>query len=271
MIKCKEIEKLVPDYLEGGLCERDLKRVEEHLASCEECRIQVEGIKRVWSGLERIELKEPSVNLEYNFQHMLDGFSPDKKRKPAGPGSKSFSEMIKSFWPAGPLAQCALCLIMLIAGLVTGLEIGTKSESEREIIQLKTDMNDMKTLVMGSLLNQTSATERINGLYMTGRLEKVDEQFYSTLLLLLNSDSNVNVRLAAVNALSNFAENEYVRHELIKSLNLQSSPLVQISLIDLLSSIEEANSSSTLLRIINDPGANEHVKKRAEKALKQFI
>jgi HEAT repeat protein len=102
-------------------------------------------------------------------------------------------------------------------------------------------------------------------------LENVDRQFYSTLLLLLNSDSNVNVRLAAVNALSNFAEDEYVRHELVKSLNLQSSPLIQISLIDLLASIKETDSSSTLIKLINDPDINIHVKERAKKVLKQFI
>ena len=106
---------------------------------------------------------------------------------------------------------------------------------------------------------------------MSSRLKKADREFYSTLVLLLNSDPNVNVRLAAVNALSNFAENNYVRHELVISLGLQSSPLVQISLIDLLSSIKETDSSSTLIRMINNPDVNSHVKERARKALKQFI
>jgi HEAT repeat protein len=130
---------------------------------------------------------------------------------------------------------------------------------------------------MASLLNESSAMDRISGLTRTGQLtttgqlKSVDRQFYSTLLLLLNSDSNINVRLAAVNALANFSENEYVRHELVKSLSLQSSPLVQISLIDLLASIKEPDSSSTLVRLINDPDINIHVKERAKKALKEFI
>jgi len=124
---------------------------------------------------------------------------------------------------------------------------------------------------MTSLLNQSSAADRISGLSKTGQLKNVDNQFYSTLLLLLNSDPNVNVRLAAVNALTNFVDNEYVRRELVISLGLQSSPLVQVSLIDLLASIKEADSSSTLIRMINNPEVNEQVKERARKALKQFI
>jgi hypothetical protein len=46
---------------------------------------------------------------------------------------------------------------------------------------------------------------------------------------------------------------------------------VQISLIDLLASIKETESSSSLIRIINDPDINIYVKERARKALKQFI
>ncbi|NLA75417.1 MAG: HEAT repeat domain-containing protein, partial [Deltaproteobacteria bacterium] len=88
---------------------------------------------------------------------------------------------------------------------------------------------------MTSILDQASVTERIRGLTMTSQLKNTDKEFYSTLLLILNSDSDVNVRMAAMNALANFTGNEYVRRELVKSLGLQLSSLVQVSLIDLLS------------------------------------
>ena len=129
----------------------------------------------------------------------------------------------------------------------------------------------MKQTVMTSLLNQSSVTERINGLTMSGRIENADSQFHSTLLLLLNSDSDVNVRLASINALSKYADNAYVRQELVKSLDMQSSPLVQISLIDLLGSIQEYDSYPTLMRMIENPETNDPVKKRAKKALTRLI
>jgi hypothetical protein len=167
--------------------------------------------------------------------------------------------------------QLTATIAVLMVGLVMGLNINLEDEPDRRIVQLKTDVDQIRQTVMSSLLNQSSVTERINGLRMTNRLENVDDEFYSTLLLLLNTDSNVNVRLAAVNALSNYADNKYVRHELVKSLGLQSSPLIQISLIDLLSTIQEHDSYPTLMRMIDDPDTNTHVKKRAQSALTKLV
>jgi hypothetical protein len=57
----------------------------------------------------------------------------------------------------------------------------------------------------------------------------------------------------------------------VKSLDLQSSPLVQIALIDLLGSIQEYDSYPTLMRMIENPEINDPVKKRAKKALTRLV
>src|SRR4030043_378540 len=250
-MKCEDIQEFFIEYIDGGLNDKDVPLVEEHLASCENCRTEWAGMKSIWSKLDDMEMEEPSDNLK-------------------GPWYETISKSLESWWPKRPLVQFAMTVAVLIIGLATGLAINQRAESKKDISQLKTDMNQIRQVVMSSLLNRSSAADRINGLTMSGRLKGADDEFFSVLLLILNSDSNVNVRLAAVNALANFADNEYVRHELVKSLSFQSSPLVQISLIDLLASIKETESSSSLIRIINDPDINTHVKERARKALKQF-
>ena len=270
-MKCEDIKELIIEYIEGSLNYKDTQRVDEHLASCEKCRLEVADMKSVWSKLGDMEMEDPSDNLKKAFENMIDSYSLGMNNNTKEPWYETISKWLESWWPRRPLIQFTTTVAVLVIGLVTGLSINEGTESRKEIVQLKTDMNHLRQVVMSSLLNQSSVVERINGLTMTSQLENVDRQFYSTLLLLLNSDSNVNVRLAAVNALSNFAKDEYVRHELVKSLDLQSYPLVQISLIDLLASIRETESSSTLIRIINDPDINVHVKERARNALKQFI
>jgi hypothetical protein len=270
-MKCEDIQELIIEYIEGNLNDKDTRRVEEHLASCENCLTEWADMKSVWSKLDDMIIEEPSDNLRKNFNNMIDSYSLGMNNNSSVPRYKTISKWLESWWPKRPLMQFAIMVVVLIIGLVTGLGINERAESKKEIVQLKTDMNEIRQVVMSSLLNQSSATDRINGLTMSGRLKSADNEFFSVLLLILNSDSNVNVRLAAVNALANFADNEYVRHELVKSLSLQSSPLVQIPLIDLLASIRDTESSSTLIRIINDPDINIHVKERARKALKQFI
>lgn len=270
-MRCKKLKGYFVEYINGGLEAKDLRIVDEHLSSCETCRIEVERIKSIWNKLDDIELEGPSPELKKNIDNMIESYSLGMNNIAEESRKERLSKWLETWWPRRPLAQFATTFIVLVAGLTMGLIIDGRSGSKDEITRLKADMNEIKQMVMNSLLNQSSVTARINGLTMSTQVKNVDAQFYSVLLLLLNTDSNVNVRLAAVNALSNFAGDEYVRRELIKSLGLQSSPLVQISLIDLLTDLKEYNSSSALIKIINDPNTNDHVKKRAEKALKQFI
>lgn len=270
MAGCEDIKTLIIEYIDGALNDEDARKVDEHLSSCEECRVEMENIKSIMSGLDSFEPEEPSDNLKRNFHSMLDSYSLGMENNKI-PWHEAIGVWIESWWPRRPVIQFMTTVAVLIIGLVTGLSINEKSAPNNDITQLKTNMNHLEQVVMASLLNQSSAADRISGLSKTGALKNVDTQFYATLLLLLNSDPNVNVRMAAVNALTNFADNEYVRHELVVSLGLQSSPLVQISLIDLLASIKEADSSSTLIRMINSPEVDKHVKERARKALKQFI
>jgi hypothetical protein len=275
-MNCEDVKNLIIEYIDGGLDSEDRRRFDEHLSSCEECATELANVKSLWLKLDDIEMEEPSEALKKNFDNMINSYSLGMNNTQTSLYDM-FSKWLDSWWPKRPVTQFAATVAVLIIGLTIGLNINERTGSNKEIVQIQEDVDNLNQVVMASLLNESSAMDRISGLTRTGQLtttgqlKSVDRQFYSTLLLLLNSDSNINVRLAAVNALANFSENEYVRHELVKSLSLQSSPLVQISLIDLLASIKEPDSSSTLVRLINDPDINIHVKERAKKALKEFI
>jgi hypothetical protein len=267
---CEDIKTLIIEYIEGSLNDEDTLRVDEHLLSCEACQRELADMRSMLLKLDDFKLEEPSANLKRNFRSMVNSYSLGMSIR-----KRSWNDMVSSWletwWPRRPMVQFMTTVAVLIIGLVTGLTINNRTGSKNEIASLSNNVNNLNKVVMASLLNQSSAADRISGLSKTSQLTNVDTQFYSTLLLLLNSDPNVNVRLAAVNALTNFADNEYVRRELVIALGLQSSPLVQISLIDLLASIKETDSSSTLIRMINNPDVDTHVKERARKALKQFI
>lgn len=270
-MECNNIKELLVEYMDGSLYAKEAQKVDAHLSSCKECRRELETMKSLWFGLDALEMEKVSDRLKKNIDNMVDSYGLGMKNTRDEKWYASFLKWLESLWPSRPAMQLASTMALLIIGLLTGFSIGSRTESQKEIVQLKTDVNQLQQVVMSSILDQASVTERIRGLTMTSQMKNADTEFYSTLLLILNSDSNVNVRMAAVNALANFTGNEYVRRELVKSLNLQSSPLVQVSLIDLLSNIKEPEASSALINIINDSGANIHVKERAKKALKQFI
>jgi HEAT repeat protein len=86
----------------------------------------------------------------------------------------------------------------------------------------------------------------------------------------LNRDPNVNVRLAAVDALYLFYDHPEVKEGLIHSLAGQTSALVQMSLVNLLVEIRERRAVEALERLIQDQNLNPKVKKRAEMGLTQL-
>jgi HEAT repeat protein len=77
-------------------------------------------------------------------------------------------------------------------------------------------------------------------------------------------DPNVNVRLAAVDALKKFGERQMVRNGVEQALNKQDSPLVQTALIDYVVEMQQKESLNTLRKLSKDADVNETVRKRAE-------
>ena len=124
----------------------------------------------------------------------------------------------------------------------------------------------MRQLVTLSLLQQQSATDRLRGVDWAYRLDQNDAEVLDALFHTLNQDSNVNVRLSAVDALQRFTTAQ-VRGELREALPQQTSPLVQIALIDSLAEARDRESRGVLEQLRQRPDVDPSVKTRIERAL----
>jgi HEAT repeat protein len=83
-------------------------------------------------------------------------------------------------------------------------------------------------------------------------------------------DPNVNVRLAAVDALRRFGERQVVRSGALQALNGQESPLVQVALIDFLVELQDKESIGTLQKLAQDGHVDETVRMRAALGIQDF-
>jgi HEAT repeat protein len=79
----------------------------------------------------------------------------------------------------------------------------------------------------------------------------------------------VNVRLATIDALKRFAASENVRRGAIEALTRQTSPLVQIALIDFVVETNGRDAAETLRRLSRDPTVDAAVRARAANGLEQ--
>ena len=102
-------------------------------------------------------------------------------------------------------------------------------------------------------MNNETASERLEAVYEFGdRYKKEDEQLLKRLFELLHNDSNNNVKIATIDALIKFADNEEIRLQLIKALENENEPLVQIKLIQSLTVLREERAKKPLKQIIEN-------------------
>src|SRR5205085_12402481 len=133
-----------------------------------------------------------------------------------------------------------------------------------EVAQLRGELYNMRQLVTLSLLQQQSAGDRLQGVNWSYRVEQPDTAVLAALLTTVNHDPNVNVRLAAVDALRNFSDSAVARKGLMQALGKQSSPLVQIAILDQLVELRERSAAAPVKLLLSGENLNSEVKQRAE-------
>jgi hypothetical protein len=116
---------------------------------------------------------------------------------------------------------------------------GAPAAPTGDMVALQQEVKEMKQLVMLSLLENQSASERIRAVSYAEALPGLDPAVREALIRTLDGDQNLNVRLAAAEALGRFPDSEEVRQALVGALERQPDPMLQITLIHLLVNMEE--------------------------------
>lgn len=268
-MNCQKAKEKFADFLTGDLDEKSHQEIRSHLASCPACRLELESLSAIWTKLGVLPAEQPTPGLRQRFYGMLEAYKDGmEKEKPRRNFFEAFTEWTARFMPRRPVYQFAFSFLLLVVGLTAGFFAGgVRFESGEEIASLRQEVSEMRQMAAVSLLNQPSASERLRGVNFTSRLEQPTEGTLLALLDTLNNDPNISVRLAAVDALYLFYDHPQVKEGLVNSLETQTSPLVQISLIDLLVEIRERRAAEALRLLIQDERLNPEVKKRAEQGL----
>ena len=136
------------------------------------------------------------------------------------------------------------------------------AEKEEQIVQLGKEISDLKEMMMLSLLEKESATDRLKAVSLTDQMDQASKQVTTALLQTLNNDENVNVRLAALDALKPYSKDSAIREALVRSIGQQKSPLVQLALAELMAQLQEKTAIDELNKILEDSETPSDVKKK---------
>ncbi|HEY0654733.1 MAG TPA: HEAT repeat domain-containing protein [Chryseosolibacter sp.] len=237
----KEIEQL----LEAGIIDLDA----------------LQEISKMEKAVAKIKTPEPGADLDHRFYQML---ALEKGSK----GSFSWREFFS--WPQ--LApKLALASFMLVIGIGVGYLIKPSAPANDQMAELSQQVIDLKEMMMLSMLEKESATERLKAVSLTSEMSSASQQVTNALLETLNKDENLNVRLAALEALKPYSKNSAVREALIRSIANQESPLVQVALAETMAELQVKSSVSELKKILESEKTPADAKSRIKQSIDVLI
>lgn len=197
------------------------------------------------------------------------GFDPFSKLDARTDGQKVTQtpfpgEGRKWVWSLRAAAGFILLIIGFAAGQIISDEGGASGE---QLAALRQDVEQMKEALMyGTQYSQASAGERLSAVKMTGSFATenngLDRQITDILVYTMNNDKNVNVRMAAAEALFRFREEPQVRKALVNALGQQEDPQMQLTIIDMLVRIKARGALNEMNKLLMDSDTREIVRER---------
>jgi hypothetical protein len=265
-MNCEDCRALMPDLWTGTLPDADRAPVEMHLASCTACRAEAGQLGAVWQALEQIPIEQPSRSLRTGFYEKLEAWRQGFAEAGALKARPTMFSIWKSWWTANPAFRTGFAVASLALAFAAGFWMNNKREGG-QLSQLRTEVVNMRQLVALSLLQQQSASDRLKGVNYAYRAEQPDTEVLAALLYTVNHDQNVNVRLAAVDAIRTYADSPIARKGLTQAIGKQQSPLVQIALIDQIAELRDHAALPALQGLAKDAAADADVRQRAQWAV----
>lgn len=248
-MRCDEMaEKLVGAW-SSELAEPEARELARHLAECDGCREDAEVLERLWREVGELPEEQPSPRLRQRFEAMLsEAVAQESAARVLRPEFRSPRPAARSGrWP-----WVAALAATLVLGLVLGTEISRRRD-DRQIDALRREVASLHESVTVALLAGRSPSDRLRGVAYGREVSAVDERVAGALLEALRSDPNVNVRLAALEALRPLAGRPAERPRLIEALGSQRSPLVQLSLVEVLVDSGDPAAREELEQLLSNP------------------
>ena len=256
-MEAEKIQHLLFKYNTGEAVPGEIKEIENLI---EQGRIQledIEGFGKMSDQIVAMKTPEPSPLLDEKFRQMM------KQER----GISKWSGWKNFFSPGDFMPRLAFASMALLLGLAVGYILRSPGKKDEQIVQLGKEIGDLKEMMMLSLLEKESATDRLRAVNLTQEMDQASKKVTTALLQTLNNDENVNVRLAALDALRPYSKDSQVREALVRSISLQKSPLVQVALAELMAELQEKDAIDEFKKILEDRETPSDIKKKIQESI----
>lgn len=251
---------LIPEYLDGSLDNETMKDIQRHLEKCPQCQQEVKEMEALLKAFKNDVVPVPSERLRSRFEEALDS-----EKASMGKVVPLSSKKRTHDW-----ASSALKIAASIALLVASFQMGSvfqQKKIDQELANLKDENLNMKQTAMLSLMENQSASKRIQGVAYIEEFENPDEAIIQALANRLLNDENDNVRLTAFEALSKYTSSETVKHVLIEALEKEKNPSIQVAIIQTLVQIQEKKAAEPMKKLLENEDTQPFIKEQIKAVL----
>ncbi len=185
-------------------------------------------------------------------------------------GSTQNQRFIVPAWAKNLAASLVLIGCGIVIGQLMNLQRTEKSQNH-EVAALRNDLLEVRKMLFINMLQQPRASQRIQAVYNSQEMQVADESLVAALSEVLQQDESVNVRLAALEALGRFAQQEPVKKMLLHEMVAQNEPLVQLSIMELMVELNEKEAIAPLKQLSQNDELPASVRQEAEMSLHQLL
>ncbi|MEM9547730.1 MAG: HEAT repeat domain-containing protein [Bacteroidota bacterium] len=244
--------------LEGDLSDKEYEQLMQEIEADENLKKIWRGYRELYSDLNSIPQDKPSPKVKERFDVWLEDQIPSTA-KVVDFAPKDVKKGPVILWRKW--AGAAAVFIGLFA-------FWNLYEHNRQVEDTLADVS----LQMEELMDQQSSTARIKAIRVNynPNTTSVDDKMIQVLIDVLNQDQSSNVRLAAVETLALYIEQERVREALISRLAEERDGGVKLSIITSLGQRQDETFKSTLEKIVNDDSQEKFVIDEAHMQLIRF-
>ena len=255
-MNCTEVSERLIDFADGLLSTDEHKAVASHLAACSSCKAELEQYRTVLAQIDADKEIQIPRQLNLAFEQMLRTEMPEHKT-------------LNTKWLriGGMIAAAS---VLLLLGWWWGASTAVMRTHEARIERLEQQVGQPMPSSQVLMMQEVSASKRLEAVQSAAELPKADAQILAALAERLANDPQMNVRLAAVRALTHFGKDEQVRNVLLAALNRQTDPMIQIAIIDALVAWNENRAIPELYKLSTQDSLQMVVKQRAEQGIGQL-
>lgn len=262
-MNCQEAAEMLAGHWHGELDGEAESALDRHLAGCETCRREAADLAALWAGLDALPVIEPPAGMRARFDARIAAeLARDSAARvvpfasPQTAGSTAPRRAVAAGTVGRGVRRFAAIAATLAIGVLAGSELARRRD-DRQIEALRGEVASLHETVATALLAGASPSERLRGVAYGRSVSETDERVAEALIGALEADPDVNVRLAAIEALRPLAARPETRPRLVAAAAGQPSPLVQLSLVEVLldprSGLDPAAARADLAGLLTDP------------------